>query len=295
VMETAHLHMADSQAGRAARERRLIHVENLKNKPDERLLTRPGASEGFVCYFGLPLIVKGKVKGVLEIFHRASLQPYPDWLDFLSTLAGQAAIAIEDAQLFESLARSNRELSQAYDATIVGWSRALDLRDRETEGHTVRVTEITLKLALAFGLPEEDLLHIRWGALLHDIGKMGVPDSILLKPGELTDEEWVLMRSHPQYAYDLLEPIAFLRRALDVPYCHHEKWDGTGYPRGLKGEEIPLVARLFAPVDVWDALCSDRPYRSAWTIERAREYIRTQAGSHFDPNVAEFFLEMIKD
>ena len=287
--------MADSQAGRPARERRLIHVENLKHKPDERLLTRPGASEGFVCYFGLPLIVKGKVKGVLEVFHRASLQPYPDWLDFLNALAGQAAIAIEDAQLFENLARSNRELSQAYDATIEGWSRALDLRDKETEGHTLRVTEITLKLAFAFGLPEEDLLHIRRGALLHDIGKMGVPDSILLKPGALTDEEWLLMRSHPQYAYNLLEPIAFLRPAIDIPYCHHEKWDGTGYPRGLKGEEIPLIARLFAVVDVWDALCSDRPYRPAWTREKTPEHINSLSGTHFDPKAVESFLDLIKE
>ena len=295
AMEPAHLHMADSQAGRAARERRLIHVETLKHKPDERLLTQPGASEGFVCYFGLPLIVKGKVKGVLEIFHRGSLQPYPDWLDFLSTLAGQAAIAIEDAQLFENLARSNRELSQAYDATIEGWSRALDLRDKETEGHTLRVTEITLKLALAFGLPEEDLLHIRRGALLHDIGKMGVPDSILLKPGALTDEESVRMRSHPQYAFELLKPITFLGPAIDIPYCHHEKWDGTGYPRGLKGEEIPLAARLFAVVDVWDALSSDRPYRPAWIRGKTLEYIKSLSGTHFDPKAVESFLELIQE
>jgi len=292
---TAHLRLDDSQAGRAARERRLIHVENLEYKPDRRLLNSLGISEGFVCYFSLPLIVKGKVKGVLEVFHRAPLQPYPEWIDFLNTLAGQAAIAIEDAQLFENLERSNRELSQAYDATIEGWSRALDLRDKETEGHTQRVTDMTLKLARAFGLPEEQLLYIRRGALLHDIGKMGVPDNILLKPGELTDEEWVRMKSHPQYAYDLLKPITFLAPALDIPYCHHEKWDGTGYPRGLKGEKIPLVARLFAVVDVWDAIRSDRPYRKAWTVERAREYIRDQAGSYFDPKVVEFFLNMIKE
>jgi PAS domain S-box-containing protein len=292
AIETARLRMADSQA---VRERRAIHVENLENKPDGRLLTRLGATENFVCYFGLPLIVKGKVKGVLEVFHRAPLQPYPEWLDFLNTLAGQAAIAIEDAQLFENLERSNRELSQAYDATIEGWSRALDLRDKETEGHTQRVTEMMLNLARAFGLPEKQLLHIRWGALLHDIGKMGVPDNILLKSGELTEEEWARMRRHPQYAYDLLKPISFLAPALDIPYCHHEKWDGTGYPRGLKGEEIPLAARLFAVVDVWDALRSDRPYRKAWTAEESREYIREQAGSYFDSTVVEHFLELIKE
>jgi PAS domain S-box-containing protein len=291
AVESARLRLADSQA---LRERRSIQVENLKYKPDVRLLTPLGASEYFVSYFGVPLIVKGKAKGVLEIFHRAPLYPYPEWLDFLDTLAGQAAIAIEDAQLFENLERSNRELSQAYDATIVGWSRALDLRDKETEGHTQRVTEMTINLARAFGLPEEELVPIRRGALLHDIGKMGVPDYILWKPGELTDEEWARMRSHPQYAYDLLKPIAFLAPALDIPYCHHEKWDGTGYPRGLKGKEIPLVARLFAIVDVWDALRSNRPYRPAWTVEKTREYIREQAGSYFDPKVVEYFLKIIE-
>jgi len=291
AVETTRVRMDDSQA---AWERRLIHIESLKKKPDERLLTPLGISEDFVCYFGVPLIVKGMVKGVLEVFHRAPLQPYPEWLDFLNTLAGQAAIAIENSTLFENLERSNQELSQAYDATIVGWSRALDLRDKETEGHTLRVTEMTLNLTRAFGLPEEQLLYVRWGALLHDIGKMGVPDNILLKPGALTEEEWVLMRSHPEFAYDLLKPITFLAPALDIPYCHHEKWDGTGYPRGLKREDIPLVARLFAVVDVWDALRSDRPYRLAWSKEKTREYIRDQAGIYFDPKVVEYFLELIK-
>jgi HD-GYP domain-containing protein (c-di-GMP phosphodiesterase class II) len=147
-----------------------------------------------------------------------------------------------------------------------------------------------LKLAGDFGLPEEELLHIRRGCLLHDIGKMGVPDHILLKPGELTEEEWIQMKTHPQHAYELLKHIDFLAPALDIPFCHHEKWDGTGYPRGLKGEEIPLTARLFAVVDVWDALCSDRPYRPAWSEEAASAYLRDQSGKHFDPRVVEVFL-----
>ena len=170
----------------------------------------------------------------------------------------------------------------------------MDLRDKETEGHTQRVTEMTINLARAFGVPEEELLHVRRGSLLHDIGKMGVPDHILLKPGELTEEEWARMRTHPKYAYNLLKPITFLASALDIPYCHHEKWDGTGYPRGLKGQEIPLVARLFAIVDVWDALRSDRPYRLAWTKEKALEHIKSLSGTYFDPRVVKSFLNLIQ-
>jgi putative nucleotidyltransferase with HDIG domain len=195
--------------------------------------------------------------------------------------------------LFESLQRSNLELSLAYDSTIEGWSRALDLRDKETEGHTQRVTKITLKLAQSFGLSEAELVQVRWGALLHDIGKMGVPDGILLKPGPLTDEEWTIMRNHPALAYEMLAPIRYLRRALDIPYCHHEKWDGSGYPQGLKGVLIPLEARIFAVVDVWDALNSDRPYRPAWEKEKVLEHIRAEAGTHFDPQVVDMFLQIV--
>jgi PAS domain S-box-containing protein/putative nucleotidyltransferase with HDIG domain len=291
AVETARVRVDDSRAMRA---RGLIQVENLEHKSDKRLLTPLGASENFVSYVSIPLIVKGRNKGVLEVFHRSSLQPYPEWLDFLNTLAGQAGIAIENTTLFENLERSNRDLFHAYDATIEGWSRALDLRDKETEGHTLRVTEMTIKLAHVFGFTEEELLYIRWGALLHDIGKMGVPDHILLKPESLTEEEWIIMRKHAQYAYDLLKPIGFLSRALDIPYCHHEKWDGTGYPRGLKGEEIPLAARLFMVVDVWDALSSDRPYRPAWSEQKVLAYIREQSAKHFDPQVVEAFLKMIE-
>ncbi|MBI3942966.1 MAG: HD-GYP domain-containing protein [Chloroflexi bacterium] len=221
------------------------------------------------------------------------MEPDEEWLDFLNTLAGQCAIAVENATLFENLQRSNSELILAYDATIEGWSRALDLRDRETEGHTQRVTEMTVRLGQAFGLSEAELLQVRWGALLHDIGKMGVPDSILLKPGSLTAEEWEVVRQHPTFAFEMLSPIRYLQSALDIPYCHHEKWDGTGYPRGLQGEQIPHTARIFAVVDVWDALRSDRPYHQAWPEERALQYIREQAGKHFDPQVVEAFLKML--
>jgi HD-GYP domain-containing protein (c-di-GMP phosphodiesterase class II) len=289
-MRKAQVRLGEIYAGRVALERQLIQIPNLKHEPELTLLT----GEDFVCYFGLPLIAKGQVKGVLEIFHRIPFEPDVEWFDFLHTLAGQTAIAIENATLFESLQRSNLELTVAYDATIEGWSRALDLRDKETEGHTQRVTEMTLKLAGAFGLSEAELVQVRWGSLLHDIGKMGVPDGILLKPGELTEEEWAKMREHPRFAYELLSPIRFLRQALDIPYCHHEKWDGTGYPRGLKGEQIPLVARIFAAVDVWDALHSERPYRAAWPEEKVREHIRALSGTHFDPQVVDVFMQIPK-
>jgi putative nucleotidyltransferase with HDIG domain len=248
--------------------------------------------EDFVRYYGVPLITKGQVKGVLEVFHRSALEPDGEWFDFLNALAGQAAIAIENSMLYESLQHANLELTLAYDATIEGWSRALDLRDKETEWHTQRVTEMTVNLARAFGLSEAELAQVRWGALLHDIGKMGVPDGILHKPNSLTDEEWMAMKEHPTYAYKLLSPIRYLRLALDIPYCHHEKWDGSGYPRGLKGTQIPLVARIFAVVDVWDALTSDRPYRPAWTEEEAHTYIRASSGTHFDPQVVDVFIQI---
>ena len=293
LVETAHVRLGQGQAGRAAGERRLIQILNLKEEPQDLLFNRLILEEDFVSYFGVPLIARGKVIGVLEVFTRLPLQPYPAWLNFLNMLAGQTAIAIENANLFEGLRQSNRELVLAYDATIEGWSRALDLRDRETEGHTQRVTEMTMLLARSFGWTEEELQYIRWGSLLHDIGKMGVPDPILLKPERLTPQEEAIMHRHPEYAYDLLKPITFLKPALDIPYCHHEKWDGSGYPRGLKGEEIPIAARLFAIVDIWDALTSDRPYRAAWTKEETLAYLEEQSGKHFDPEVVKLFFKVI--
>jgi hypothetical protein len=199
----------------------------------------------------------------------------------------------KNATLLENLQHSNEELRQAYETTLVGWSRALELRDKETEGHTQRVTELTLRLASAAGFSEEELMHIRRGALLHDIGKLGVPDEILYKPGSLTDEEWKAMRQHPQFAYDLLLPILYLQPALAIPHHHHEKWDGSGYPDGLKGREIPLEARIFAIVDVYDALTSVRPYREAWSKEKALEKIHQDSGTHFDPEMVELFINVL--
>jgi putative nucleotidyltransferase with HDIG domain len=246
-----------------------------------------------VTYFGVPLIAKGQIKGVLETYHRSPMEPDSEWKGFLETLAGQAAIAIDNSVLFEELQQTNLNLSLAYDATIEGWSKALDLRDQETEGHALRVTEMTIQLADMMGISTNDLVHIRRGALLHDIGKMAVPDSILHKAGPLTEEEWAIMHRHPEFAYEMLSPISYLRLALDIPYGHHERWDGSGYPRHLPGEQIPLAARIFAVVDVWDALISDRPYRKAFTKTDALDLIRKNKGVLFDPRVVEAFLRMI--
>jgi len=191
-----------------------------------------------------------------------------------------------------NLQRAHQALAQAYDETIEGWSRVLDLRDKETEGHTQRVTEVTVCLARALGVSEDEIVHLRRGALLHDIGKMGVSDLILQKPGALTDEEWAEMRRHPEYALQMLYPISYLRPALDIPFCHHERWDGSGYPRGLKGEEIPLAARIFSIVDVWDALLSNRPCRRGCTEESVLEYIRKHSGIFFDPKLVDAFIEL---
>ncbi len=293
AIERSRVRLGEGHAGRAALERCMVTAPIQPGTSPFLARADLLAGEAFVAHYVTPLIAKGQVKGVLEIFHRAPLHPDDEWLGFLEALAGQASIAIDQAQLFDELQQSNIDLALAYDATIEGWSRALDLRDKETEGHTQRVTEMTLQLAHAAGMTEEDLVHVRRGALLHDIGKMGVPDAILFKPGPLTDEEWAIMRRHPQLAYDMLSPIAHLRPALDIPWCHHEKWDGSGYPRGLKGEQIPLAARLFAVVDVWDALRSDRPYRPGWPNDRVLEHICSLAGTHFDPKAVELFCKIL--
>jgi PAS domain S-box-containing protein len=293
AIEQTRLQLGECFAGRAAYERRTQHVTNLPEAGSR--FTRGSAlrAEDFLEYYAVPLIAKGQVKGVMEVFHRAQLSATPEWIEFLETLAGQAAITIDQTQLFEDLQRANLELVIAYDATIEGWARAMDLRDRETESHTERVTELTISLARMFHIKDSDIIHLRRGALLHDIGKIGVPDHILLKKSSLTAREWEIMRRHPQFAYEMLQPIRYLRQSLDIPYCHHEKWDGTGYPRGLKGEQIPLVARIFTVVDVWDAITSDRPYRKALSKEEALAYISAQSGRHFDPQVTDAFLKMM--
>ncbi|MCC7118841.1 MAG: GAF domain-containing protein [Anaerolineales bacterium] len=240
-----------------------------------------------------PLKIKDDLIGVIYVDNRihSGMFQQSDF-ELISAFSNQAAVAINNAQLFDDLQESNEELQIAYQATLEGWVRALDLRDKETEGHTKRVTALTQRLARSMGLDEDALIHITRGALLHDIGKMAIPDGILLKPGQLSDDERKLVEKHPVYAYEMLSPIKFLLPALDIPYAHHEKWDGSGYPRGLKGEAIPLAARIFSVVDVWDALVSDRPYRKGMDPAEIRRRIEESAGSHFDPQVAQAFLKL---
>lgn len=240
-----------------------------------------------------PLKLKDQLIGVIYVDNRVRTGIFHQSdHELISAFANQAAVAIDNARLFDDLQASNAELEIAYQATLEGWVRALDLRDKETEGHTRRVTALTQRLAKAMGVEDEAYLHITRGALLHDIGKMAIPDRILLKPADLTPEERVIVQKHPIFAYEMLSPIRFLIPALDIPYCHHEKWDGSGYPRGLKGEQIPFAARIFTVVDVWDALVTDRPYRRGLDPVNIVQLIREKSGSHFDPAVVEAFLKL---
>ncbi len=292
-LQHTSLRIGEGLAGRAAQERSLIHIPDLRIQETSLLRSPHFEKENFITYLAHPLIAKGELVGVLEVFHRDHLIPDPEWINFLDGLARMAAIAIDRLKLFNDLSQSNLELQHAYDATIQGWARAIELRDMGTSEHSQRVVAITLNLARKMGVDENTLTHIRRGAMLHDIGKMAIPDGILLKAGKLTDDEWKLMKKHPQYAYDMLSNIEYLRPALDIPYCHHERWDGTGYPRGLAGDAIPLAARIFAVVDVWDALQSDRSYRDAWSITEAAQYLKEESGKHFDPQIVTAFLELV--
>ncbi len=289
------LNVGEGLAGRVADSKEVVRINNLEA---ERTLLKHNptlAREDFIAYYGIPLTSKGKVLGVLELFNRSPLNPDAEWLNFLNLLASETAVAIDNALLYRDLEKSNLDLAIAYETTIEGWARTLELRDRETEGHSQRVLDLTMRLARKMNFTDDELVNIQRGALLHDVGKMGIPDNVLLKESPLSAEEWEIMRKHPTYAYEMLSTIPFLKKAIDIPYCHHEKWDGSGFPRGLIGEEIPLSARIFSIVDVWDALRTDRPYRTAWSEERTLTYIKEQSGKHFDPKIVEVFIrEMSK-
>jgi HD-GYP domain-containing protein (c-di-GMP phosphodiesterase class II) len=284
--------VGEGLAGRAALERRTLCEPQWRPTESMGRVDWFSARERTRAAYATPLVAKGLLLGVLLVDSSHEFDANAEWIAFLEALAGQAAIAIDAGRLCWDLQRAHADLTLAYDRTIEGWSRALDLRDRETEGHTARVASAVLALAEQAGISEAERIHICRGALLHDIGKMAIPDTILLKPSPLTHEEWRVMREHPRTAYNLLAPIAYLRPALDIPLCHHERWDGSGYPRGLQGEEIPLHARMFAVVDVWDALRSDRPYRPRWRDADVLDYIHQQAGVLFDPEAVELFMQV---
>jgi PAS domain S-box-containing protein/putative nucleotidyltransferase with HDIG domain len=285
--------LGEGNAGLVAQKRQPVQVDDLHGQTGNPRLARALLGEGFISYYGVPLIAKAEVRGVLELFHRGPLPLSSEWLDLVNAFAGRVAIAIDTIQAFETLQRSQLELTLSYEAAIEGWSRALDLRDKEPGGRSQRVATRAVELARRMGVKGEDLVNLARGALLHDIGKMSVPDDILFKKGELTEEERGVMRQHPSYARDMLEAIGYLRDAIDIPYAHHEHWDGSGYPRGLRGPQIPLAARIFAVADAFDALTHDRPDGAAVSAGEALSYIEEQSGKLFDPAVVQTFLELM--
>ncbi|MEW6548643.1 MAG: HD domain-containing phosphohydrolase [Spirochaetota bacterium] len=280
--------------GTAAEERRVVSAYDFEAVDPACAFGFLIDKEEFRSQHGAPIIVGGKIKGALEVWFRKTLRPGPEWFVLFDAIANQVGMALDYNALYADLQKAYLDLETSYEATIEGWSAAMDLRDEETEGHSRRVTTLSLSLAAKLGLSESEIAQVRRGAFLHDIGKIGIPDSVLKKPGPLNDEEWVLMKEHPKKALEMLGRIPYLKDSLDIPLYHHEKFDGTGYPYGLAGQKIPLAARLFSIVDVFDALTSDRPYRGAWTKERAIAYLREQKGKHFDPELIDVFISMVE-
>lgn len=295
VLQHTDLEIGEGLAGKAAEESRVVQVPNLKKTTLEIVRELEFSTEHFMSYLGVPLRAKGRLVGVMELFHRNEFTPDQAWLDLAELIAGLAAIAIDHQNLYNNLKRSRNELDQALDAIIEGWAQALELRGIESEGHWRRVEALTVRLGGRLGLSGADLVNLRRGALLHDIGKMGIPDQVLHKQTKLTAEERRLIGKHPVDAYELLKDVEGLKSALEIPLHHHERWNGTGYPYQLAGEEIPYSARIYAVVDVWDALRSDRPYRSALPYKKALQILESEAGKHFDPEIIPVFIEMLKE
>ncbi len=294
AIERSQVRLGDEYAGQAALSRRMIHVPRLSQADPSFKRLHSLAEEDYLTYYVVPLIAKGEVMGVLELYHGEPLNPDIEWTNFLETLAGQAAIAIHNTERLDNLELAKTELDVAYAATLEAWVRTLNLREGTPEDHTTKIVDMTISLARAMDFSQYKLSHIARGAMLHDIGNLEIPEKILLKTGPLTEEERLIIQAHPVHAYNLLSRINYLEPAAIIPYCHHERWDGSGYPRALKGEEIPPEARAFAVVDVWNALTMDRPYRKAWPGLKARAYIEEQAGILFDPQVVEMFFRYIK-
>jgi putative nucleotidyltransferase with HDIG domain len=293
-LETEPIRVGHGLAGEAMLTGKTAYISNLASAADQFTWARELVDRGFKSYFGSPLVAQGHVVGLLETYHLDEMADDPEWTDFIEALAAQTAIAISNARLFEGMQKANSDLAFAYNQTLEGWSRALEMKDDETEGHSQRVTDKAVELARDMGFNNQELTYVRWGALLHDIGKIAIPDNILLKEGPLSDEEWAVMRRHPTYAQEMLQEITFLGPAMDIPRYHHEKWNGSGYPARLAGEAIPLSARIFAVVDVWDALSSSRPYRpEPWPQQKIIRFLKEQSGEHFDPAVVNAFIKML--
>lgn len=295
ILQHTDLEIGEGLAGKAALSQELVIVEDLQAGSFESPRSLEFSTEKFHLYAGVPLLAKGRVVGVMELFQRSPLQIDQAWLDLVEMVAGLAAIAIDHQNLHNNLTQSRSEIDQSLDAILEGWAQALELRGIEPPGHWERSVDLSLSLAKKLGLEGDELIDIRRGVLLHDIGKMGIPDEVLHKGTQLTVEERKLIGQHPVDAYELLKPVVGLKSALDIPLYHHERWDGEGYPYQLAGEDIPYHARIFAVVDVWDALLSDRPYRKAFSIEDALAHMQTQAGKHFDPEILEVFLKLLKE
>jgi response regulator RpfG family c-di-GMP phosphodiesterase len=289
-----HIHINEGLAGQVVKDRKIIGVSDLKGINSNKLPVG-FMMEDFVSYLGVPLQAKGKVNGVLEIFNRIETNRDQDWFSFLEAFAHQASITIDNARLFDDLQRLNIDISMAYDSTIESWARTMELRDKYVIGHALKVSNMSIKMASALGMDGDSISQIRRGSLLHDIGTLGIPESILLKLGDLTPAEWEIVHRHPRIAYDLLSPLPNWRQAVDIPYYHHERWDGSGYPQGLKGDTIPLSARICAIADVYVALSNERPYRAAWEKNKVLQHISEGAGILFDPDLVRLFLTIFKD
>jgi HD-GYP domain-containing protein (c-di-GMP phosphodiesterase class II) len=284
-----------SLASQAGLQRKTVFLEG-KNPGDPALENQPlMKEEEFIAYSATPLIAHGRVRGILEVFHRTAPDPALVRADLLESLALQAAIAIECADSFHKLQKTRSDLAMACDSMIEGFSRAVDLHAREAEGHSLRVSELSIRTAEKMGVTPDQMPALRRGALLHDIGKIGIPDRILWKPEALSDEEWQLMRQHPKFAEQVLAPIEFLRSAMDIPKFHHEWWDGGGYPYGLSGDDIPLPARIFSVIDVWDSLQAQRPFREPWNAAATADYLRQASGRQFDPEVVRIIMQILRE
>lgn len=292
---TAQIPIGFSLAGKAAISRKTLHIPDLSKIEKNETLDNLVNTEKFVAYYAIPMIVKGDLKGILEIFQRSGSHNGSEWLSYIETLANRAAVAIDNTQLFTNLQQANLEMQLTYDITLEGWVHLLSLREKESLEHAQKIVRLTEKLSRMVGIQDKDLVHILRGALLHDIGKIVIPDHILFKPGPLDEEEWQIVRKHPTAAFSALNRIDYLKPATDIPYCHHEWWNGSGYPRGLVEQEIPLAARIFTVIDVWDALSQDRPYRKAWDSQKIRDHLKEQSGIQFDPFIVKAFLALLEE